>query len=340
MTRKLLLAVLACATTATPASAETRIVANCFTPPQHFFCKGILKGWADEVQRVTEGRVRVRIPAKSMAPPPEQLASVQGNVFDAAIQYNGHIADQHIGLTLSMLPFVNGSDARANTLAFWHSYERFLADAEPFEGVQVLGVIAASGVDFYSLTAAPIESAADIRSRKMWALPGVTAGIIKDIGAATVSGPAVQMTEIIQRGVVDGFVGIPVSDARAFKLLPYVKSVTQTETKIFAPTFTFFISNGKWAEIGPDDQQAIMSVSGQAFSEMAAGYYDQAETAAATELAETADMLAASPAFEAGLAEIAAPYHDAWVEAAAARGIDARAALDFYVAAARGETAE
>lgn len=314
----------------TAADAKTRIVANCFFPPQHFTCQDVMKVWGDEVERVTEGRVRVNIPAKSMAPPPEQLASVRGGVFDAAFQFNGFIAGEVVGVGVSLQPFVNGNDAHANSLAFWRTYDQFVADKAPIEGVQVLGVMAAPGADFFSLTVTPITSLEDVRNRKMWALPGVTADIVKEVGSAAVSGPAVQMTEIIQRGVVDGFVGIPDADAKAYNLLPYIKSVTQTEAKIFAPTFIFVISNSKWAEIEPTDQEAIMSVSGEAFAELGGRVWAEAEAAAETELAQAAEAGAASEAFEAELQEIARPYQARWVEAANAEGIDGQAALDFY----------
>ncbi|MFV0384940.1 hypothetical protein [Paracoccus sp. (in: a-proteobacteria)] len=312
------------------AQANTRITANCFFPAQHFICAKILKGWAGQVSDVTGGRVRVNVPAKSMAPPPEQLASVQGGVFDAAFQFNGFIADRHIGVAVSLQPYVNGNDPLANATAFWHTWQQYIADKDPLPGVRVLGVMASPGADFYSTTDQPITSLADAAARKMWALPGVTAGIMKDIGSATVSGPAVQMTEIIQRRVVDGFVGIPASDALAFKVLPYAKSVTRTHAKIFAPTFTFFISEAKWAEIDPADQDAILTVSGEAFVAMAAQVWAGAEAGADKELAETAQIVTASDAFEAELAEAAKPYQDRWIEAASAKGIDAQAALDFY----------
>lgn len=312
------------------ASADTRIVANCFFPPQHFVCRDILKGWGDEVERVTEGRVRVNLPAKSMAPPPEQLASVQGGVFDAALQFNGFIARDVPGIAVSLQPFANGSDAHANSLAFWRTYEKFVAGKETVPGAQLLGVFAAPGADFFSLTDTPIATLDDIKARKMWALPGVTADIVKGLGSAAVSGPAVQMTEIVQRGVVDGFVGIPDSDAKAYNLLPYVKSVTQTKAKIFAPTFSLFISDAKWAEIDPADQQAIQSVSGEAFAERGGTVWAKAEAEAVKELSTTATVETASDAFEAGLHEAAAPFEAAWAEAATAKGIDAKGALDFY----------
>lgn len=321
------------------AEAQTRIVANCFFPPQHFNCKTVLKGWGDRVEEVTEGRVRVNVPAKSMAPPPEQLASVQGGVFDAAFQFNGFIADQNVGVGVSLQPFVNGNDAAANAMAFWKTWQQFIADKDPIAGVRVLGVMASPGADFYATTDQPIASLADVAARKMWALPGVTAGIMKDIGSAAVSGPAVQMTEIIQRGVVDGFVGIPDSDAVAFNVMPYAKSKTQTTAKIFAPTFTFFISEAKWAEIDPADQEKILSVSGDAFVEMAGKTWAEAEANAEVELAKTASITDATEAFEAELAEAAKPYQDRWIEAATAKGIDAQAALDFYKATVAEHTA-
>lgn len=327
-------------TLGTAAGANTRIVANCFFPPQHFNCAKVLKGWGDQVKEVTEGRVRVNVPAKSMAPPPEQLASVQGGVFDAAFQFNGFITDQNVGVGISLQPYVNGNDARANATAFWRTWQRFIADKDPLESVVVLGVMASPGADFYSTTDQPIASLRDAAARKMWALPGVTAGIMKGIGSAAVSGPAVQMTEIIQRGVVDGFVGIPDLDAAAFNVMPYAKSVTRTKAKIFAPTFTFFISQQKWDEIDPADQQAILSVSGDAFVEMAGRSWSEAETAAEARLAESAQIIEASDAFEAELAAAARPYQEAWVQAAQAKGIDAQAALDFYIATVRELTAE
>lgn len=229
-----------------------------------------------------------------------------------------------------MQPFVNGNDARANSLAFWRTYDQFIADKDPIAGVKVLGVMTAPGADFFSLTGTPIASLEDVRNRKMWALPGVTADIVKETGSAAVSGPAVQMTEIIQRGVVDGFVGIPDADAQAYNLIPYVKSVTQTNAKIFAPNFMFFMSEAKWAEIDPADQEAIMTVSGEAFAELAGKAWAAAETAAEEELAGSTQVAPAPETFEAELHKIAEPHQAQWVEAAAAKGIDGQAALDFY----------
>ena len=60
-----------CATTALCASAaqaQTRLIVNCFWPPQHPVCQEILPNWLAEVERVTEGRVTGLVPPRSVAP--------------------------------------------------------------------------------------------------------------------------------------------------------------------------------------------------------------------------------------------------------------------------------
>ena len=237
------------------ASAQTRILLNCFFPPQHFICQDVLGGWAKDVTDATESRVRVAILPQTMAPPPEQLISARAGVFDAAIQMNGFIENEVVGTQVSQLPFTGVSDGRANSLALWNTYEKYLSSNDEYDGVELLGLFVAPGADFYSLTDEPIRSLEDMKSMKMWATPGATAEILKQAGSAVVAGPAVQMTELIQRGVVDGFVGIPASDAMAFNVLPSAKSATVTRLKITTPTFSFFINDDAWAKIDPADQE-------------------------------------------------------------------------------------
>lgn len=314
------------------AAAEISLTANCHAAPTHVICARILPAWIKAVKDATKGRVSIRQLARNMAPPPEQLASVQNGVFDiASSQFNGFIAKQVVGPAVSLQPFTGSSNARANSVALWRTWKRFLSSVDEYEGVHLLGLFAAAGADFYSMTDAPILSIADLK-RRMWALPGVTAGVVTDAGAATVSGPAVQMTEIVQRGVVDGFVGIPAADVLDLNLTRYATSVTRTSRKIFVPSFSFIISDKAWARIDPADQAAIMAVSGEALAEMAGGMWAEIEAKALAKVETIMKVQAAPPAFEAALEAAAVPYVDRWIAAAEARGFDARAALNFYKA--------
>ena len=143
--------------TANLAQAETRILLNCFPPSKHAICK-ILGTWGSQVEDVTEGRVRVTIPAKSMAPPPEQLNSVRGGLFDASFMFLAFGANEIAGPLVSMNPFTSGPSSEANSTALWQTYDEFFGDRDEFEGVKLLGLAVNPGANFYSMTDEPIAS--------------------------------------------------------------------------------------------------------------------------------------------------------------------------------------
>ena len=53
-----------------PASAQTVLRLNGWLPPTHPIMTRTLKPWAEEVNKVTQGRVRIEVTASSMGPPP------------------------------------------------------------------------------------------------------------------------------------------------------------------------------------------------------------------------------------------------------------------------------
>ena len=181
------------------------------------------------------------------------------------------------------------------------------------------------------MTDDPIESVEDLANRKMWGLPGVTANIIKGTGSSVVAGPAVQMLEIISKGVVDGYVGVPWTSVQQFKLADYTRSATLLNGKIFQLTFSVMLSREKWDAISPEDQQAIRAVMGDDFGKRAGQSQDALLVEARTAL-EAAGVVAVegSEEFEADLRALGKPMTDAWIEKVGEMGIDGQEVLDFY----------
>lgn len=328
---KLLLGLSAAAliTMATAATANTRILLNCFTPPKHVWCEA-LNDWKLRVEEITEGRVRIVIPAKSMAPPPEQLNSVRSGLFDAGFIFHGFAAQELAGGLVSMNPFTGSDSSEINSVALWKTYSEFFGDRDEYEGIELLGLLVNPGAHFYSMTDAPIASLGDATRRKMWALPGATSALLKENGGSVVSGPAAQMTEIIQRGVVDGFVGVPPETAVAFNVMPYAKSVTRTPRAVFTATFSFFISDEKWAEISDEDRGLILSVSGEEFARRAGSIFDARNAQGVVVEQESLEVLQASEEFYAELLKAAEPLSAQWVGRVTGMGVDGAAMLARY----------
>jgi TRAP-type C4-dicarboxylate transport system substrate-binding protein len=98
----------------------------------------------------------------------------------------------------------------------------------------------------------------------------------------------------------------------------------------FSPTFSFFLSNEKWNEISPEDQAAIMSVSGEVFAQLAGSVWAKYEMKALGSIGQRVRLINASDSFEATLIEASQPFTERWIESANAKGIDGAAALEFY----------
>ena len=329
MKTKLLLSALALAVTTSVANANTRLLVNCFWPPKHHVCSERLPAWLAEVERVTEGRVKGNILPKSVAPPPEQLASIEKGLADVAVQFNGLIQNRVKGPLVAMQPFVGVNNAELMSQALWDTNREYFADE--FDTVHLLSQFVISPGQLFSQTDTPINSVEELAGRKIWALPGPLAAITKNFGAGVVSTPAVKSNEIISRGVVDGHLGLDAQALRAFQLMPYTKSNTQFATPFYTTSFSMFINKDKWAEISAEDQAAIMEVSGAVLARQFGASWDAQNASAEAGYADAGiTILQADTAFEQALIDASGFVTEKWLADATAAGIDAAAALEFY----------
>jgi len=312
------------------ASAQT-ILYNCFFPPQHYTCRVMLRDWSKEIEKATAGRVKFNIPPKSLAAPPDQYDGVVNGVMDAAIQFNQFISNKVTGIQVGQLPFIGTESAESGSIALWRTYQKFFAAKNEYGPVKLLAVYATNGAEFWSMTDKPITTIEDLKSRKMWALPGVTANIIKGTGSAVVAGPAVQMLEIISKGVVDGYTGVPYSSVTQFKLKDYTKSGTIFKRKIFTPTFSFFVHEKKWNAISAADRKAIVALSGEKISRHFGQVQDAVQNKARDQLLKGGlEVVKGDDAVLAQLEAIGQPMTDAWLKKVAAMGIDGKAVIAYY----------
>lgn len=309
--------------------ARTRLLVNCFWPSSHFACSEILPAWIEEVERVTDGRVKGNIPPKSVAPPPEQLAAVEKGITDVAVIFNGLIQNRVSGPLVAMQPFSGNRSAEKMSKALWATNQQYFPDE--FDTVKLLSQFVISPTQPYSQTETPINSVDDLASRKMWILPGPLSAIAKNLGSGVVSTPAVKANEIISRGVVDGHLGLDPQAVQAFQLIPYTRSMTRFAQPIYSTSFSVFINKDTWASISEEDRAAIMSVSADVLGALFGARWDKAAESAEAAFVEAGmDIIDADPAFESALREASVFVTEEWIKTATEAGINAVEALDFY----------
>jgi TRAP-type C4-dicarboxylate transport system substrate-binding protein len=320
------------------ARAETKILFSPFTPPGHVIATGIVQPWAADVERVTEKRVKITYPANSLAPPPQQWEMVTNGIADAAFIFNGFAQKRLPLIAMAHLPFTT-TTAEATSVALWRTYVKFFQKADEYKGVKLLGLFMHPGDELFSL-GKPIVKASEIKGMKVWASPGPPAEAMGKLGAAVVSGPAVRIYEIVSKGTVDAYLGIPYSDVKNFKVVPYTKAVTTVPGKLGGASFSMFMNMKTWSSLPKKDQDLIDSVSGEAIARHAKAWDDDDKLGLQELLAAGAKREAASPAFVEELQKELQFIEDNWLKDAAAAGVDGKAALAFFRAEAKALAAK
>ena len=337
--RKILLAAGMVLAGAGPLAAETTVLFNVFTPLASPTYTKVLGPWMAEVEKVTQGRVKMNKPPQSLAPPPEQLNMVRAGVADGAFMFNAFLQRSHPLLQMAFLPGTMTS-GKADAVALWRTYQKYFAQKNPYPGIQLLGFFASPPGHIYNIEKKPIQSLADLKGKKAWSLPGMTAQAMGRTGAAIVPGPAVRMHEIISKGVVDAFCCIEYGDLNAFKVIQYVGAVTEVEGAVFSPKFSVFMSAAKWSQISAADRAAIMNISGEALARRSAGIDEGNAALKKKYIADGGILVPATAAFNAELKAAWKPLVEQWMADAAKLGVNGREALDFYLAEAKKVAAE
>ncbi len=314
---------------AVPAQAETKLLFNVFVPPSHFVQK-VLRDWAVDVEKATNNNVKIEFAAGSLAPPPQQLQATSSGIFDIAFSINPFIKSKAPLIEVSSLPWLV-SDAEAASVAAWRTYEKHFASKNQFPDVQLLSLFNFSGGQLYSLDETPINSVDALKQRKMWALPGEAADLLKNLGISPITSPAVQVSESVSRGVVEGYYGLTLDGAVDFKASSYTKAITLFPRAATASGFSMFINKGKWRSLSESDRAAILSLSGE---KLAARVGKAANASAAEALAkmkaEGVKVVNVDAAFYAAMQKAAEPSYKQFEGIAAKAGLDGKVVLSDF----------
>lgn len=315
---------------ATPATADTTIVFNNFLSPNDKLWLDVMKPWIDDIERVTEGRVKFAVPSSSLAPPPEILNSVQQGVADGAFQMVGFLRESHPELQLSLLPMSYFGNEETS-VALWRTWETHFKGRNDLKDVELLGLVTTPPGSFLNMKKEPFQSLADLKGVKMWSLPGLASDTLAATGAVVSPGPAVRMYEVISGGVVDAFCCINFESLEVFNVIQYVGAATEVPGHLFAPAFAVFVRNDVMDSISPEDQARIREVSGEALARRGS-FGDPVEAEARQRAIDKGvPIVPASDAFVAELEQAFEPVRAAWFKAVEPLGIDGAAALAFYL---------
>jgi len=319
-----LAAALLCASVGSAAAQTTLTVSN-WLPPSHPIVRDIVKPWGAAVEEATEGRVTVEVMASPIGSPPAQYDLVADGAADVGFGVHGYTPNRFGLTTIAELPFLSGS-AETLSVAYQEVHEAFLAEADEHRGVHLLAVFTHGPGDIYTIDA-PILSIADARGRKMRVGGGLANMVAQRLGMVPVSAPSPQVYEILSNGVADGIL-FPAESVPFFKIDEVLRHGVSVPGGLYNTSFFMIMNETTWNGLSGEDRAAIDAVSGVALARRAGRAWDAADAAGRETMRAAGMTLQEAPeTFVAAIRDALAGLEAVFLEAAAEKGVDGRAAL-------------
>lgn len=239
-------------------AAEINLKLSHFLPSTHPTQKDFIEPWAAELEKRSNGRVKVDIyPAGSaFGHVAKQFDQVRSGVVDIAHGLTGFPRGRLPRTLVMDLPFmVKSADAASKTL--WALYPTYLAPE--YKGMKMLAMHA-HNPGLIHTRKKQVTEMADLKGLRIRNPSLAISNMLKFLGATPVGLPPTQVYENLQKGVIDGNV-FPYEAVNSFKL--YEVLDYHLDAKAYTTSFYFAMNQRKYAALPEDIRKIIDDLSGQ-----------------------------------------------------------------------------
>lgn len=327
ITRVLATACVATVTTATAGWSDTVLTLNSWLPPTHPQVTDFVLPFAEEIEKVTEGRVTVNVLPAPMGPPPATFDLVKNGVVDIGYSVQGYTPGRFKTSAVAEMPFLT-SDAVVSSVAYQRVHDAMLAEAGEYEGVKVLAVHTHGPGQIFS--SSPIASVDDLEGQKIRVGSVVAHDLATLLGAVPVEGPSSKSYELLSQKVADG-IFFPWESVNFFRLGDLLSSAFVAEGGVYNTAFLFVMNQAKWDSIAPEDQAAIEEIIGEPLARKAGEMWNKADAAGRAAMEGKLDIYDATPEDIATLKERFKPVIEANIALISETGVDGQAAYDMLL---------
>ncbi len=312
------------------ANGQTTLLLSTFFPQTHPLYGQVLQPWATDVQKSTNGALKIEFSPSSLAPPPGQLEMVTKGIADLSIQYAGVVPNRLHLLLMTELPGASAASAEAMSVSLWRTNQKFFLPADEHKGLKLLAEMVFPLQDFYGVKEQPLNTIEALKSAKLAMTPGMHSRKWGAVTTGVVAGPAFKYFELVSKGTVDAYVAATPIDVFSFNLARYTRYVMHFPELGTAGSFSLVLNENKWKTLSPQLQETLTRLSGEAFSRRAAEL-DRVSNANVKKLREQGVSFIEAPSgLNAELKKSFAFVTEEWAAEAGKRGVNGKAALEYY----------
>ena len=294
-----------------------------FNSPKAIAHRLFMRPWADEVEKKSEGRVKVQVfPAMQLGgKPPDLYGQARDGVVDIIWTIPGYSPGRFPLTEVFELPFLAGS-APAASKALTEFHRKWMRDEYKDTHPLVFHSTASTHVH---TAGKPVRMLEDIRGMKIRTPSRVGAATLSALGAVPVGMPVPAVYEALSRGVVEG-TAIPWTIMRPFRL--HEVTNYHTEVSLSRVLFVMTMNKRRYDELPADAKAVIDSSTGMALAGRLGGMWqDDEKPGRAIAVERGQPILSLSEAERKRWREKSRTVIDGWVEKVGALGYDGQALL-------------
>lgn len=305
---------------ASAAEAATTLTLSSWLPPKHPIVADMIVPWIKEVEKATNGNVKIKILPKPLGKPPAHFDLAKDGLADVSYGVHGYQPGRFQLTKAVEMPFL-GDSAVATSVAYWRMYKKHMESHNEHKGVKVLGLFTHGPGNIYN-SKRPIKKLADIAGMKIRVGGGVVNQVGKNIGVTALLKPASKSYELMSNGVVDG-VFFPKESIKSFKLTKLIRHATLVPGGLYNTSFFLVMNPKKFAGLSAADQAGIMKASGENFARISGKGWDDADVAGVKAMkADGVEVINATATLITEIKAKTASIEAGWVADMKKKGID------------------
>lgn len=285
----------------------------------------LLESWCKEVEKRTNGKVKVNYyPGGTLVPPTQ--------TYDATTRGITDVGGNHVlGYTVGRFPltevidlphgYPNNTVATKLANAFYTKFK-----PKEFDDVKVLWFQSQSPGLIHTKTK-PINKLEDLKGMKMRTY-GSNAELMKLLGGAPVAMPMSDVYDALSRGVADGLM-CAYEALEGFRIGEHIKYSTENYATSYTACFVTVMNKDTWNSLPPDVQKVIDQLSVEYQDKYAAMWDDIDKHGKDYMIKRGAKIISLPKAEEARWVEKAEPLFEEYVKKMKEKGLPGDEALKF-----------
>ena len=321
-------AALALAAATLPADAQEVVLRySNWVPATHPIITDVVEPLKEDLEAATEGRVTIEV-MPALGPPAGHFDLVANGVADMAFTVHSYSPGRFTLTELGELPFGH-DDAEVHSLAYWNTYNRFLAAANEHDGVRLLGLWT-NGPSQLALRGDLLTSLEAVEGRRVRVPGALLDEVTAKLGMVSISAPITDAYEQISRGVINGMY-TQLQSMKDFDLTEFLTHVSMVPGGFAQSSQMVIVSEAAYRRMSETDRAAFDALMGEALVRRFAQMWQTNAEAAESYLKEAGTTLYEVP--DDVLAQLRtelASLETDWIAAADERGVDGTAALAFF----------